>query len=83
MDDCLECVLRVSLDDHFGMSDVPCECGRTATCKQIFVSFLLKRNGNHLFVHCVHDHQDCRWSIFLGLQEATVALDDGSAWLVL
>ena len=27
MDDCHECVLRVSLDDHFGMSDVSCECG--------------------------------------------------------
>ena len=48
------------------------------------VSFLLKRNGNHLFVHCVYGHQDCdHWSIFLCLQEAVVALDDGCAWLVL
>ena len=68
-----ECVLRVSLDDHFGMSDVPCECGQTATRRRIAVSFLLKRNGNHLFVHCVYGHR----SIFLCLQEAVVALDDG------
>ena len=50
----------------------------TAICKQISVSFLLKRNGNHLFLRCVHGHQGCdRWSIFLCLQDATVALDDG------
>ena len=53
MDDCHECVLRVSLDDHFGMSDVSCECGQTATCKRISVPFLLKSHGNHLFVYCV------------------------------
>ena len=84
VDDCHECVLRVSLDDHFGMSDVSCEFGQTATCKRISVFFLLKRNGNHLFIHCVYGHQDCdHWSILLCLQEAEVALDDGCAWLFL
>ena len=71
VDDCQECVLRVSLDDHFGMSGVSCECGQNAICKRISVSFLLKRNRNHLFGHSVYGHQDCdHWSILLCLQEA-------------
>ena len=66
-----------------GCPDVSCECGQTATCKRISVSFLLRRNGKHLFVHCVYGQQDCdHWSIFLCLEEAVVALDDGRAWLV-
>ena len=31
MDDCHQCVPRVTLDDH----GAPCECGQTATCKRI------------------------------------------------
>ena len=42
MNDCHECRFRVSLYDHFGMSDVSCECGQTTTCKWISVAFLLK-----------------------------------------
>ena len=58
---CHECVLRVILDGHFGMSDVSCECGQTATCKWIFASSQEERQ-----IHCVCGHQDCdQWRIFL------------------
>ena len=36
MDDCHECVLRVSLGDHFGTSDVSCACGQDCELRVVF-----------------------------------------------
>ena len=58
-------MLRVSLDDHFGMSDVSCECCQTATCEWTSVTLLFKRDGNHMFVHCICGYQNCdHWRVF-------------------
>ena len=82
VDDCHECVLLVSLDDHFGMSDVSCECGQTATCEWISVTLFFKSDGNHLLIQFIYGCQNCDdWRVFLCLQEAVVALDNGCAWL--
>ena len=65
MDDCHECALRVSLDDHCGMSDASCECCQTATGEWISVTFLFRSDGNHLFVHCFYGYQNCdHWRFF-------------------
>ena len=77
----MTCVLRVASDDHFGMSDVSCECGQTATCEWISIALLFKRDGNHLFVHCFYGYQNCdHWRVFYP-QESEIALDDWRAWL--
>ena len=84
MNDCHERRFRVSLDDHFGMSHMACECGQAAPCKEISVALLLKRKCNLLFVHCIDGYQDCDyWCVFLSLQKAVVALNDRCAWLIL
>ena len=65
-------MLRVSLDDHIGMSNVSCECGQTATCKWMSVSLLFKSNGNHLFVHCVNGYLNSdHWQVVLSSRSSS------------